>query len=52
MNTTVIMVSFKSDELLFKSIENFNQETKIIIIENSKNEELKIKLKIVLKIQV
>ncbi len=44
MNTTVIMVSFKSDELLFKSIENFNQETKIIIIENSKNEKLKNKI--------
>lgn len=44
MKTTVIMVSFKSDKLLFKSIENFDPETKIIIIENSKNEQLKRKI--------
>lgn len=44
MNTTVIMVSFKSEDLVFKSIKNFNQDTKIIIIENSNNEKLKNKI--------
>jgi N-acetylglucosaminyl-diphospho-decaprenol L-rhamnosyltransferase len=44
MNTTVIIVSFRSDDLLLNNIKNFNQDTKIIIIENSKNEKLKSKI--------
>ncbi len=41
MNTTVIMVAFKSESLIFKNIENFSNNTQIIIIENSGNYSLK-----------
>lgn len=41
MNTTVIMVAFKSESLIYKNIENFSKNTKIIIIENSGNYSLK-----------
>jgi len=44
MNTTVIMVSFKSESLIFKNIENFPQNINIIIIDNSENFELKKKI--------
>ena len=37
MNTTVIMVAFKSEDLIFKNIENFSNKIKIIVIENSRN---------------
>lgn len=41
MNTTVVMVSYKSEHLIAKSIEIFDEKTKIIIIENSEDEILK-----------
>ena len=44
MNTTVIMIAFKSESLIFKNIENFSKNTKIIIIENSGNYSLKEKI--------
>ena len=44
MNTTVIMVAFKSESLIFKNIENFPNNIKIIIIENSGNFDLKEKI--------
>ena len=44
MNTTVIMVAFKSESLIFKNIESFSDNTKIIIIENSGNNSLKEKI--------
>ena len=46
MNTTVIMVAFKSESLIFKNIENFPKNTKIIIIENSGNYSLKEKIEV------
>tara|TARA_B100001173_G_C15901415_1_gene509991 strand:+ start:116 stop:922 length:807 start_codon:yes stop_codon:yes gene_type:complete len=44
MNTTVIMVAFKSESLIFKNIENFSNKIKIIIVENSGNYSLKEKI--------
>ena len=41
MDTTVIIVTYKSDHLIEENIEIFNKETKIIIIDNSYNEVLK-----------
>lgn len=41
MDTTVIIVSYKSDHLIEKNIEKFDKETKIIIIDNSSNKNLK-----------
>ena len=49
MNTTVIMVSFKSDKLLFKSIENFNPETKNYYNRKFQKRAAKKKLKVGLK---
>ena len=37
MDTTVIIVTYKSDHLIEENIEIFNKETKIIIIDNSYN---------------
>ena len=37
MNTTVVIVSFKSEHLIRKNIEHFDYNTPIIIIDNSKN---------------
>ena len=44
MDTTVIIVSYKSDHLIEKNIEKFNKETKIIIIDNSNDKNLKINI--------
>ena len=41
MDTTVIIVSYKSDHLIEKNIEIFDKKTKIIIIDNSQNKNLK-----------
>ena len=41
MDTTVIIVSYKSDHLIEKNIAIFDKETKIIIIDNSQNKNLK-----------
>lgn len=44
MNTTVIMVSFKSEALVLKNIKSFPKNTNIIIIENSQNNLFKKKI--------
>ena len=44
MNSTVIMVAFKSESLIYRNIENFSSNTKIIVIENSGNLSLKKKI--------
>ena len=41
MDTTVIIVSYKSNHLIEKNIEIFDKKTKIIIIDNSQDENLK-----------
>lgn len=41
MDTTVIIVSYKSDHLIEKNIEIFDKKTKIIVIDNSQNKNLK-----------
>ena len=41
MNTTVIIVSYKSEHLVEKNIEKFDNQTKIIVIDNSHNEYFK-----------
>ena len=41
MDTTVIIVSYKSDHLVEKNIEKFNKETKIIVVDNSQDKDLK-----------
>ena len=41
MDTTVIIVSYKSAHLIEKNIKKFDKETKIIIVENSNNSNLK-----------
>ena len=41
MDTTVIIVTYKSDHLIEENIEIFKKETKIIIIDNSYNKVLK-----------
>ena len=41
MDTTVIIVSYKSDHLIEKNIEIFDKKTQIIIIDNSQNKNLK-----------
>ena len=41
MDTTVIIVSYKSDHLIEKNIAIFDKEIKIIIIDNSQNKNLK-----------
>ena len=41
MDTTVIIVSYKSDHLIEKNIAIFDKEIKIIIIDNSKSKDLK-----------
>ena len=46
MKTTVVIVSYKSDHLIEKNIEKFDNQTKIIIIENSQNVNLKNNLEI------
>ena len=42
MNTTVVMVSFKSEHLIEQNIKRYDENTKILIIENSQNLSLKI----------
>ena len=44
MDTTVIIVSYKSEHLIEKNIAIFSKETKIIIVDNSKNINLKKKI--------
>ena len=46
MKTTVVIVSYKSDHLIEKNIEKFDNQTKIIVIENSQNINLKNNLEI------
>ena len=41
MNTTVVMVSFKSEHLIEQNIKRYDENTKILIIENSQNLSLK-----------
>ncbi len=41
MNTTIIIVAYKSEELIQKNIKQLNKDTKIIIIDNSQNENFK-----------
>ena len=41
MNTTIIIVAYKSEELIQRNIEQFNKDTKIIIIDNSQNKNFK-----------
>ena len=41
MNTTVVIVSFKSEHLIKENIEHFDYKTPIIIIDNSNNVNLK-----------
>ena len=41
MDTTVIIVSYKSAHLIEKNIKKFDKETKIIIVENSNNNNFK-----------
>ena len=41
MNTTVVIVSFKSEHLIKKNIEHFDYNTPIIIVDNSYNVNLK-----------
>ena len=41
MDTTIIIVSYKSEHLIEKNIDKFNKETKIIVIDNSQDENLK-----------
>ena len=41
MDTTVIIVSYKSAHLIEKNIKKFDKETEIIIVENSNNSNLK-----------
>ena len=44
MNTTIIMVSFKSEILIEKNIERYNSNVKILVIENSFDNNLKSRL--------
>ena len=41
---TIIIITFKSDEIIYKFIDNIPKKIKIIVVENSKNFELKKKL--------
>ena len=41
MKTTVVIVSYKSDHLIEKNIEKFDNQTRIIVIDNSQNINLK-----------
>ena len=41
MNTTVVIVSYKSEHLIEQNIESYDENTKIIIIENSQSHSLK-----------
>ena len=43
-NLTIIIITFKSDEIIYKFIDKIPKEIKIIVVENSKNLELKRKL--------
>lgn len=44
METTIIIVSYKSRSILLKNLNNFDHTCKVIVIENSKDENLKIEL--------
>ena len=41
MNTTVVIVSYKSEQLVIRNIKKFDKKIKIIVIENSEDEILK-----------
>ena len=42
---TIIIITFKSDEIIYKFIDNIPKKIKIIVVENSKNFELKKKIR-------
>ena len=44
MNTTVIIVSYESEHLIEQNIKSYDENTKIIVIENSQNLSLKNKI--------
>ena len=44
MNTTVIIVSYESEHLIEQNIKSYDEDTKIIVIENSQNLSLKNKI--------
>ena len=44
MDTTVIIVSYKSEHLIEQNIRSYDKNTKIIIVENSENQLLKNKI--------
>ena len=41
MEITVVIVSYKSEHLIFKNIEKFNKNTQILVIENAEDKLLK-----------
>ena len=41
MNTTVVIVSYKSDEKIYYNLDKFDKSTNVLIIENSKDTHLK-----------
>ena len=44
MNTTIVMVAYKSEDLIQKNIEQIDKKIKVIVIDNSGNKDFKKKI--------